>query len=101
MTPQDDKPARKLDLRLFQFRGETVLLDADLAALSGVGTKRLLEQLRRNPRRFPPDYCFQIEAGEFAASRSQIATSNTRRGGRRYAPWVFAERGALRAATAS
>jgi len=99
MTPRDDKPARQLDLRLFQFRGETVLRDADLAALYGVSTKRLLEQIRRNPGRFPPDYGFQLSLEEFAILRSQIATSNTGRGGRRYAPWVFAEHGALMAAT--
>ena len=75
------------------------MLDADLAALYGVSTKRLLEQVRRNPGRFPPDYCFQLSAEEFSALRSQIATSNPGRGGRRYRPWVFAEHGALMAAT--
>lgn len=99
MKSLEHKPERQLDLRLFQFRGRTVLLDTDLASLYGVSTKRLLEQVRRNPGRFPPDYCFQLSAEEFKALRSQIATSNTGRGGRRYAPWVFAEHGALMAAT--
>lgn len=76
-----------------------MLLDADLAELYGVSTKRLLEQVRRNPGRFPPDYCFQLSVEEFNTLRSQIATSNTGRGGRSYAPWVFAEHGALMAAT--
>jgi hypothetical protein len=86
-------------LRIFQVRGQAVLLDSDLAGLYGVSTKRLLEQVRRNPERFPPEYCFQLAAQELAALRSQIATSNAGRGGRRYRPMAFSEHGALMAAT--
>ena len=79
-------------------RGTKVVLDGDLARLYGVPTKRLLEQMRRNADRFPPDFCFQLENEEMAALRSQIATSKRGRGGRRYAPWGFTEHGALMAA---
>ncbi|MFZ1325459.1 MAG: ORF6N domain-containing protein [Candidatus Contendobacter sp.] len=67
-------------------RGQKVLLDADLAALYGVETKRFNEQVKRNQQRFPEDFMFQLTDEEFAALRSQNATSNSRQGGRRYVP---------------
>jgi hypothetical protein len=81
-------------------RGQRVLLDAELAALYGVATKRLNEQARRNIGRFPPDFMFQLSVAETETLRSQIATSNsTRRGGSRYLPYAFTEHGAIMAAT--
>jgi len=72
----------------------------------GVETKRFNEAVKRNAEKFPADFMFQLTAEEFAALRSQFATSNkddtqtaTGRGGRRYAPRVFTEHGALMAAT--
>jgi hypothetical protein len=81
-------------------RGEKVLLDADLGNLYGVVTKRLNEQVRRNPTRFPPDFMFQLTDQEFSRLRSQFATSKMHpgRGGRRYLPYAFTEHGALMAA---
>ena len=75
-------------------RRQRVMLDSDLAAIYGVTTKRLNEQLRRNRSRFPSDFAFQLSAEEFTNLKSQIATS-TFHGGRRYRPWVFTEHGAL------
>ena len=74
-------------------RGRQVMLDEDLADLYGVETKRLVEQVKRNLERFPEDFMFQLDKDEAAALRSQIATSNVGRGGRRYAPYVFTEQG--------
>ena len=74
-------------------RGQRVMLDSDLAAFYGVTTKRLNEQLKRNRQRFPNDFVFQLTAGELASLRSQFATS--KKGGRRYRPWVFTEHGAI------
>jgi hypothetical protein len=85
--------------RIHLLRGQKVMLDADLAELYGVPTKRLNEQVRRNSERFPPDFMFQLSAEEHAVLRSQSATSNVGRGGRRYAPYAFTEHGALMAAT--
>jgi hypothetical protein len=70
-------------------------LDADLARLYGVSTKRLNEQVKRNQDRFPEDFKLQLTAEEDAALRSQIATSKPGRGGRRYRPRVFTEHGAM------
>jgi len=79
-------------------RGHKVMLDSDLAALYGVPTKRFNEAVKRNADRFPEDFMFQLSKEEFEALRSQNATSNGGRGGRRYAPLVFTEHGALMAA---
>jgi ORF6N domain len=69
------------------------MLDEDLANLYGVETKRLIQQVKRNLKRFPADFMFQLNKAEAEALRSQIATSNESRGGRRYAPYVFTEQG--------
>lgn len=88
-----------LSQRIYSIRSLNVILDADLAELYGVTTKRLNEQVKRNLDRFPPDFMFQLDEDEHAILRSQIATSNTGRGGRRYLPYAFTEHGAIMAAT--
>jgi hypothetical protein len=82
-----------IEKRIFVVRKRQVMLDEDLANLYGVETKRLIEQVKRNLERFPEDFMFQLHKDEAATLRSQIATSNTGRGGRRYAPYVFTEQG--------
>ena len=69
------------------------MLDTDLAILYGVPTKRLNEQVRRNKKRFPSDFMFQLTPEEVERLRSQIATSKTGPGGRRYRPYAFTEQG--------
>lgn len=85
--------APAIEKRIFLVRNRQVMLDEDLADLYGVETKRLVEQVKRNLDRFPEDFMFQLNGEETAALRSQIATSNIGRGGRRYAPYVFTEQG--------
>ncbi len=68
-------------------------LDHDLAELYQVLTKRLNEQVKRNRSRFPDDFMFQLSEDEFEDLRSQFATSSW--GGRRAAPFAFAEHGVL------
>jgi phage regulator Rha-like protein len=81
-------------------RGEKVILDADLARIYGVPTKRLNEQVRRNAERFPADFLFRLtesEAKAWLRSRSQIAT--LKRGQNiKYRPYAFTEHGAIMAA---
>jgi ORF6N domain len=74
-------------------RGHRVLLDETLAELYGVETKVLIQAVKRNLARFPPDFMFQLTASEWAGLRSQIVTSTVRRGGRRYPPHAFTEQG--------
>lgn len=86
--------------RIVTLRGQRVILDADLATLYGVETKRLNEQVRRNSERFPADFMFALDQEEWEALRSQFATLKTGRGQhRKYLPYVFTEHGAIMAAT--
>jgi hypothetical protein len=94
-------PLEDITRSILILRGHRVILDANLAALYGVPTKRLNEQVRRNAARFPEDFTFQLTADEAAALRSQFATSKPipiGRGGRRYLPYAFTEHGAIQAA---
>ena len=91
-------PSERIQNLILMIRGYRVILDSDLAQLYGVATKRLNEQVKRNKERFPNDFCFQLTGDEYADLRSQIATSNKGRGGRRYPPYAFTEHGALMAA---
>ena len=82
-------------------RGHSVILAADLAVAYGVPTKALNQAVRRNARRFPPDFAFRLsreEAKGAQRSRSQIVT--LKRGANiKYAPMAFTEHGAVMAAT--
>jgi phage regulator Rha-like protein len=88
-----------VESRILALRGHKVILDSDLAELYGVPVKRLNEQVKRNRERFPDDFVFQVSVEELESLRSQNATSNPGRGGRRYAPYAFTEHGAIMAAT--
>ena len=63
------------NIRILNIRGQKVVLDSDLAAVYGVTTKRLNEQLRRNRKRFPVDFAFQLTADEFESLRPPVATT--------------------------
>ncbi|MBN1101993.1 MAG: ORF6N domain-containing protein [Deltaproteobacteria bacterium] len=86
---------------IFAIRGQRVILDADLARIYGVPTKRLNEQVRRNADRFPSDFLIQLttpEAKEIQGLRSQFAT--LKRGQHiKHLPYAFTEHGAIMAAT--
>ena len=90
-------PAERIVRAIRVLRGQKVLLDADLALLYGVETRRLNEQVRRNRERFPDDFMFPLTTSEFGRLKSQIATSSW--GGRRKLPFAFTEHGAIMAAT--
>jgi phage regulator Rha-like protein len=93
-------PVEKIEQKIFFIRKQKVMLDSDLATLYGVSTKRLNEQLRRNLKRFPEDFMFQLSKDEYESLRSQIATLKTGRGRhRKYSPYVFTEHGAIMLAT--
>jgi hypothetical protein len=100
--------AQAIEHMILTIRGQKVILDADLARIYGVTTKRLNEQIRRNIDRFPPDFAFVLTDHEVINLRSQFATSSHEsirsqfatgsHGGRRYRPYVFTEHGAIMAA---
>ena len=76
---------------IYEIRGQKVMLDADLAKLYQVETKVLNQAVRRNIKRFPEDFMFQLDNKEFANLKSQIVTSSW--GGRRTPPLAFTEEG--------
>ncbi len=84
-------PVEHIAQSILILRGHKVLLDAELAALYGVSTARLNQQVRRNLERFPEDFMFQLSPTEYAALMLQNATSKPGRGGRRKLPLVFTE----------
>jgi hypothetical protein len=91
-------PAVSLDRLIYEIRGQKVMLDADLAEIYAVTTKRLNEQVKRNLGRFPAEFAFRLTAEEHANLKSQFATSSLGHGGKRKLPWVFTEHGAIMAA---
>jgi len=87
-------PVNRITRAIHLLRGERVILDADIAELYGVPTKRLNESVRRNLGRFPNDFMFQLDAEEWEILRSQSATSSAGSwGGRRTPPYAFTENG--------
>jgi hypothetical protein len=97
MAPRIDSVAERVPVRaprieraIVVIRGHKVLLDTDLAALYRVPVKRLNEQVKRNPDRFPPDFAFELTSEEYQALRSQNATLDAGRGKhRKYLPRAF------------
>ena len=82
-----------IERRIYLIRGQKVMIDEDLAELYEVPTHRLNEQMKRNRKRFPKDFMFQLMKEEAQSLRSQIAISKSGRGGRRSLPYVFTEQG--------
>lgn len=78
---------------IYEIRGQKVMLDSDLAKLYQVLTKNLNKAVKRNIHRFPSDFMFQLTNEEYESLRFQIGTSNIKRGGRRFMPYVFTEQG--------
>jgi len=92
-------PARvdKISPRIRTIRGKKVILDFDLAEIYDVPTKALNQAVKRNLRRFPDDFLFQLTGSELENLRSQFVTSSLH-GGLRYPPYAFTENGAIMAA---
>ena len=83
-----------IENKIYEIRGQKVMLDFDLAEMYGVETKRLKEQVRRNIERFPAEFMFELTKEEVAISRSQIATLKTGQGYNiKYLPFAFTEYG--------
>ncbi|MDR2728915.1 MAG: ORF6N domain-containing protein [Chitinispirillales bacterium] len=85
----------QLEKFIYEIRGQKVMLDSDLAALYEIETKALNRAVKRNLERFPGIFMFQLTEDEFASLRYQFGTSNERKGGRRYLPYVFTEHGVV------
>lgn len=86
-------PMEFVSRRIYVIRDQKVMIDSDLAELYQVETFRLNEAVKRNPKRFPEDFMFQLTAAETHALTSQFAMSKVGRGGRRTLPYAFTEHG--------
>jgi hypothetical protein len=80
-----------LEARILILRGQRVILDADLAALYGVETRRLNQAVRRNGGKFPEEFSFSLTDQEVANLRSQSVISSLGHGGRRFCVLAFTE----------
>ena len=77
--------------KIYEIRGQRVMLDFDLAELYGIETKYLKRSVKNNIRRFPSDFMFELTKEEFDSLRCNFSTS--KRGGIRYMPFAFSEHG--------
>ena len=89
----------QVEPRIRPVRGQSVILDSDLAAIYGVTTTVLNQAVKRNRERFPDDFLLRLTSDEFADLKSQSVTSSSGHGGRRKLPWAFTEHGAIMAAS--
>lgn len=87
----------KIQSLIYTIRGKQVMLDSDVAMLYGYNTKRINETVKRNAKRFPESFCFQLDESDLYILRSQIATLNKKINNgnveRKYSPYVFTEQG--------
>lgn len=81
----------EIESKIFVIRGRKVMLDRDLAELYGVSTKVLNQAVKRNKKRFPSDFMFQLKNQEIINLKSQFVTSSW--GGLRWHPYAFTENG--------
>ncbi len=87
-------PAERIEQAILLIRGHKVMLDRDLAELYGVATGVLNQAVKRNLKRFPEDFMFQLSADETEKWKSQIVTSNpAAKMGLRKRPFAFTEQG--------
>lgn len=77
--------------KIYEIRGQKVILDKDLAEMYGVTTSNLNQAVKRNIKRFPPDFMFQLTADEWSILMSQFVISSW--GGTRKLPYAFTEQG--------
>lgn len=82
----------KIQTKIYEIRGQKVMLDFDLAELYLTETKYLKRAVRSNIQRFPSDFMFELSKMEWETLRCNISTSNIR-GGTRYLPFAFTEQG--------
>ena len=87
----------EIQTKIYEVRGQKVMLDSDLAKLYQVETRRLMEQVKRNKERFPIDFMFQLTKDEFENLKSQNAISSW--GGTRKLSFAFTEQGVYMLAT--
>lgn len=93
-SPKALVPQEIIESKIYLIRGRKVMLDSDLAKLYGVQTKVLNQAIKRNKKRFPADFMYQLTKKEYSSLRSHNVTLKSGRGRhRKYSPYVFTEPG--------
>jgi hypothetical protein len=87
-------PSEIIEQKIYLIRGHKVMLSHDLATLYDVEPRALVQAVKRNTNRFPEDFMFQLDEGEFKTLKSQIVTSSWG-GARRARPYAFTEQGVV------
>lgn len=90
---ENDTEIKKL---IYVIRNKQVMMDSDLALLYQIETKNLNKAMKRNEKRFPEDFCFQLTKEEYASLKFQFGTSSSgenEHGGRRTLPYMYTEQG--------
>ena len=95
LRPILEMPKEEIANRIFNVRGLQVMLDSDIAELFELPVRRINEQMKRNPDRFPKDFCFELSEEEYLSLRSQIATFKQKTFDRKYVPYVYTEHGII------
>lgn len=93
MRDMDVVPQQLIETKILIIRGRKVMMDRDLAILYGVETRMLNQAVRRNVKRFPEDFMFQLTKNEMENWKSQIVISDKEKMGLRKRPYVFTENG--------
>ncbi len=93
MSTEITIPDEIITSKIYLIRGQKVMLDRDLAELYGVETRVLKQAVRRNSKRFPEDFMFEMTKEELELWRAQFAIANKDKKGLRYAPFCFTEQG--------
>ena len=86
---------QNIEERIYNIRGQQVMLDSDISSLFNVEVRRINEQMKRNIERFPEDFCFKLNSKEFKCLRSQNATFSRSTLNRKYPPYVYTEHGVM------
>ena len=93
---EEDKsvlPVERIERAILVLRGERVILDSEISLLYEVETRALIQAMKRNPDRFPPDFAFQLTLEEVESLGDRLGGTSPGRGGRRFRPYAFTEQG--------
>ena len=91
----ETKEESEIKNKIYKFRGKEVMLDSDIAEMFNVEVKNLNKAMKRNPNRFPSDFCFQLNSKELASQRFQNVTFRETVKNRKYRPYVYTEQGII------
>lgn len=91
----DSNDEKEIQNLIYDLRNQKVMLDSDIARLFDTNTKTLNQQMKRNAKRFPEDFCMQLNSKEFKNLRSHFVTFRDSTKGKKYLPYMYTEEGII------